>query len=414
MDPPQNFRGRNQQRRFEALSQRAISLTLYHDVPTMDSLGITDSVHYMFNQLGWEKAHLKNRFITYREITLEVLSSLVYIPEHGVGARKGIITFRLFGIEFTYNHRDLAALLGFPSGPLAFTTPEADLLDFELDYFWGTLTGNYHPDPESMDNNEIHNPAIRYFHRILAHTLFGKEQNQNAVSKDELSLLYCMNLGRPVNAVPLLMKTFTRISEDPNVPVSVGGLVTMIAHALGPRYQLNNCAPFGSIRPMNIDFCFNNRIIGNLGPAPYDYLIRDEVVTLFTLPNHARISVHNRENWLYELNPPDHPSTPETPQSYFVANNFMSENETDPETPPGYHDFTNMAEAQAAPDTNQGEYTTQLNTILTTLDAYKTDIDGIKNELKTMRLDLIGLTDITVEQFYNITQALEILKEKIG
>ena len=73
-----------------------------------------------------------------------------------------------------------------------------------------------------------------------------------------------------------------------------------------------------------------------------------------------------------------------------------------------------MDEAQAAPDTNQGEYTTQLNTILTTLDAYKTDIDGIKDELKTMRLDLIGLTDISVEQFYNITQALEILKEKIG
>ena len=92
----------------------------------------------------------------------------------------------------------------------------------------------------------------------------------------------------------------------------------------------------------------------------------------------------------------------------------MSENETDPETPPGYHDFTNMAEAQAAPDINQGEYTAQLNTILTTLDSYKTDIDGIKHELKTLRLDLIGLTDITVEQFYNITKALDILKEKIG
>src|ERR1051325_1064206 len=131
MDPPQNFmettfRGRNQRRRFEALSQRDISLTMYHDEPTMDALGITESVYYMLNQLGWEKAHLKSRFITYRELTLEFLSSLVYIPKHGVGARKGIIAFRLFGIEFTYNHRDLADLLGFPNGPFAFTTTQAD------------------------------------------------------------------------------------------------------------------------------------------------------------------------------------------------------------------------------------------------------------------------------------------------
>ena len=92
----------------------------------------------------------------------------------------------------------------------------------------------------------------------------------------------------------------------------------------------------------------------------------------------------------------------------------MSENETDPESPPGYHDFTNMAEAPEAPDITQGEYTIHLNTILTTLDTYKTDIDGIKDELKSMRLDIIGLTDITVEQFYNITKVLEELKSKIG
>ena len=158
-----------------------------------------------------------------------------------------------------------------------------------------------------------------------------------------------MNQGRPVNAVPFLMKTFSRISEDPNEPVIVGSLVTMIANALGLRYQLYNCAPYGSIRPMNIDFYFDLRIIGNLGPVPFEYLIRNEIVTLFTLPNHAKVSVHNRDNWLYELNPPDHPSTPETPQSYFVADDIMSD-ESDPETPPGYHDFNNMAEPPEAPD----------------------------------------------------------------
>ena len=147
---------------------------------------------------------------------------------------------------------------------------------------------------------------------------------------------------------------------------------------------------------MNIDFCFHLRIIGNLGPAPFEYLIRDEVVTVFTLPNHAKVSAHNRDNWLYELNPPDHPSTPETPQSYQVNDATMSD-ESDPETPSGYHDGNNIAEDIDAPEITKGEYAENLNKIFTTLDVYQTDINGIKNELKSMRMDVIGLTDITVE-----------------
>ena len=143
----------------------------------------------------------------------------------------------------------------------------------------------------------------------------------------------------------------------------------MIANALGLRYQLHRCTQFGSILPMNIDFCFHLRIIGNLGPVPFDYLIRDEVVTAFTLPNHAKTSAHNRDNWLYELNPPDHPSTPETPQSYQVYDTKMSD-ESDPETPPSYHDGNNIVEDVDAPAITKGEYAENLNKIFSTLDVY--------------------------------------------
>ena len=129
-------------RRFEELSHGNIGMTLYYDEPTMDTLGIKDSVHYLFSQLGWERAHIKSRFVTYRKLTLEFLSSLVHIPKCGFGTRKGFIAFKLFGIEFAYTHKELADLLGFPSGPFAFTTTQAELMDFELDYFWGRLNAN--------------------------------------------------------------------------------------------------------------------------------------------------------------------------------------------------------------------------------------------------------------------------------
>ena len=128
-----------------------MALSIYYDGPTMDRLGIRDNILFMFNQLGWENAAIKRRFVTYRELTLEFLSSLVYNPEHGYGLNKGLISFRLFSMDFTYNRRDLADLLGFPCGPFVFTTRQEELIDdIDLDYFWGSLTGDYHPNPNEM------------------------------------------------------------------------------------------------------------------------------------------------------------------------------------------------------------------------------------------------------------------------
>ena len=130
------FRGRVQRRRYDYLARKDMALSIYYDGPTMDRLGIRDNILFMFNQLGWENAAIKRRFVTYRELTLEFLSSLVYNPEHGYGLNKGLISFRLFRMDFTYNRRDLTDLLGFPSGPFVFTTRQEELInDTDLDYF---------------------------------------------------------------------------------------------------------------------------------------------------------------------------------------------------------------------------------------------------------------------------------------
>ena len=57
-----HFRGLAQKARFVALTEREFALTLYYDKATMDKLGITDSIQYLFNQLGWENTPLKTRF----------------------------------------------------------------------------------------------------------------------------------------------------------------------------------------------------------------------------------------------------------------------------------------------------------------------------------------------------------------
>lgn len=169
-----------------------MALTIYHDGLTMTKLGIRDSVIFLLNQIGWDNFDIKRRFSSYRRLTLEFLSSLVYLPNHGFGFNRGLITFRMFGIEYRYNYREMTELLGCPNGPDVFTVTQEELLtDLELNHFWGSITGNKHPEPNLMHFENIHNPAIRYFHKILAHTLFRKEENITSVSKDELFIMYC-------------------------------------------------------------------------------------------------------------------------------------------------------------------------------------------------------------------------------
>ena len=167
------FRGRNQQRRFESLSDREIGLSTYPDGPAMTTLGIRDSVLFLLSQIGWDTSALRRKFSSYRRLTLEFLSSLVYKPDHGLGFNRGLVIFRLFDIEYTFTHREMAKLLGFPQNLDAFTVIQEELFNVgEPDYFYGDITGISNPELEDMHSENIHNPSLKFFHKILAHTLF--------------------------------------------------------------------------------------------------------------------------------------------------------------------------------------------------------------------------------------------------
>lgn len=93
-----------------------------------------------------------------------------------------------------------------------------------------------------------------------------------------------------------MLANIDRIAHATHGPILIGGLITMIVADIGLRTPLSHFTPLGGIRPMNIVFCFNHRLIRNIGPNVYELLIRNEVAHHFTLPNHERTSVHNRGN----------------------------------------------------------------------------------------------------------------------
>lgn len=129
----------------------------------MTTLGVRDSVMYLLNEIGWDNFAVRKRFSPYHRLTLEFMSSLYYDHNRGFGFGRGLATFRLFGNKYHFNHHEMTNLLGFPNGPDAFTiAPEDAFTDLDLNYLWGTITRNYHPEPHTMFSENIHNPAIHY------------------------------------------------------------------------------------------------------------------------------------------------------------------------------------------------------------------------------------------------------------
>jgi hypothetical protein len=158
---------------------------------------------------------------------------------------------------------------------------------------------------------------------------------------------------------------------------------------------------------MDIEFCFNRRIIGNIGTDNFDYLISNEVVRLFTLPNHEKTSVHNRDNWIYDLeeHPIDPPSPPATAPKYECINDPIHKEESGPETPPNYYNIVEPVPPSCA--NNHAMLITRLN-------AFQADIAIVKEEIKLIRFDVLGLMDIAVEQFHYLNEVVTALGQKRG
>ncbi|KAK2388545.1 hypothetical protein QL285_062221 [Trifolium repens] len=109
-------------------------------------------------------------------------------------------------------------------------------------------------------------------------------------------------------------------------------------------------------------------MIGNLGPEEFQLLVHFVPIHHFTLSNSDRTSVHNRDNWLYDLE---------------------GEDETDPETPPLYY-YT----PGPAPPTPPAASTTAPPS----QEDYGAAIASLRADLATLRSDFTSFKDLTVVQ----------------
>ena len=391
------FASETQQRRYEILAQRQMSMTTYVHDPTLTALGIRESVYFMFNQIGWE-GFLAHKHPTHQRLTLEFLSSLIYKPTQGLGRSRGQMSFRLFGFTHQFTVCSLAQLLGFPSSLDAHMETQADeYLNFELNHFWRDIAGQYPEDPDHRDATEIHNPTIRYFHHILAFTFFGKPINRLSVSRDELFIIYCAFQSRPVIGASFMIANMSAIAQCTHGPICVGGLVTMIAEALSLRSSLSRLTPYARYYTMDIPFCFNISLIGNLNPPHFQLLVQNNPVYYFKLPSPEHTSVYTKTNWLYPLEKTDE-HDPEREES-------------DPSTPTGYHNYTPLDYSTlplftTTNDIPMPDHAHTIKTLQTDVTTLRGELDTVKENVSTLRRDFFHFMDVVTEQFDHIYQHL--------
>jgi len=401
------FRGMAQKRKFEELAAREMLPSLYADDWAMTALGLRQSVLFLLNQIGWETSPILRHFTTYRRLTLEFLSSLIYLPSHGKGISRGFIQFRMFNMEYQFNIRDFTNLLGFPTSFDTFTVSQEELFEHrELEHFWGKLTGNDEPEEHEFLSGNIHNPAFRYFHKILTHTLFGKKPNSTSVSRDELFIIFCASQNRPVNGATFMLANFDRLIQDERAPIQIGGLITMIGNAIGLRQPMLDLSPFCGITTMSIPFLFNTMFIANIGSDEFELIIDNQVLCLFTMPD-PRTSVHNQRNWLYNLNETPTPAgSTESIQDYEICDDYehyvdhISLAESDPQTPSGYYDIDPppqpvLTEESAMPDLRHHMPGTDIKTVI---EALMSEQNALREDFHSLRLAVLEHMSSTASQ----------------
>lgn len=327
------FRDDAQRERYYVHMRRPMAPTRYPDHDCMDALGIEPSVRFLCHQLQWEQFDYRNN--TYRNLTLEFLSSFHYDPWAGPD---GLAVFRLFGIDYSFSHKEFGDLLGFQTTPDAIPdTPMGYFMSREVEKFWTKISGGGSQDPSTQFSQVIHNPALRYFQMILAHSFLGFPETETLLSEEEIFLLFCATQSRPVACGNFLLKGLASVARSSVGIIHVGGIVTQIATALGLSRKLLHLRTFCCYTTLDIDFCLDRGLMrrASFEPNMFRLLIDGEAIHYFTLPDQLMTSVHDPENWSYALegygetveepkSPPaaEYTPTPITPQITVMSNNL--------------------------------------------------------------------------------------------
>ncbi|XP_050920170.1 uncharacterized protein LOC127137792 [Lathyrus oleraceus] len=156
---------------------------------------------------------------------------------------------------------------------------------------------------DALNATYIHNPATRYFHRVLGHTVFGRVNNHKVNSK-ELFFLHCVFTPVTFNATPFLLANIQVACMRGSTTFCFGGIITSIALGLNLGDRLANL-PALPAEFLNIDYCRSSHLIKARDDRKYHPVVRNKIVRSIIMPNRNHTDPQNMANWIFDQNAPE-------------------------------------------------------------------------------------------------------------
>ena len=125
---------------YNCLSSRSVVATRYYDDELLVQLGLLEDIRWLFGRGGMEH-FTERKDHTYRDLTLEFLSTLHVEVTSGAQCQAGYLSFYLLGQFYELNLSAFNEIFGFP--PSLDVTLRKVPRQFNPSAFWFIIAGTY-------------------------------------------------------------------------------------------------------------------------------------------------------------------------------------------------------------------------------------------------------------------------------
>lgn len=225
------FSTAEQKRRFIILRGKEIVPTRFLKTSVLTTLEIETATRALFDGLGMSSLFTMSEK-TYLGLTLEFFSSFSF------DTRSRIVEFRVLNTDHRMTDNAFGRLLGLRCGNEI--TVDEELVDIAL--VWRCISNQYYPGSSSMKESMVHHPVIRFWHRIIATTIFGRSEPQLFQCLEVAILESYLNVGRKAKFEYhlgfLVASHFDKVgrSDQKLKGICMGGVVTYITRDRFPAF----------------------------------------------------------------------------------------------------------------------------------------------------------------------------------
>ncbi|KDP30539.1 hypothetical protein JCGZ_15248 [Jatropha curcas] len=262
---PFEFASSEQQERYNKLSFRPVLPNRFIDEAALAQVSLRDVVIEPLRRIGWCQ-FIEMKDLVYAPLTLEFLSSYSSFIRFLPDSRPSKIRFRLMGRNFELSVNEVSHIFGFPTENAQIQVPS----EFNACNTWNRFTDEVNYNPRYSKASKLKNPALRYLHKFLSNTIFGRSESDGALSLNELSFLWAIERGILLNVGYWLCQRFARVARAEKGAIMMGCFATRIHRYLqvwNPTRPVHDSVGGGKGTRLDLDVMIHMKLIEKVGDA---------------------------------------------------------------------------------------------------------------------------------------------------